>query len=596
MAPLLIAALLSFYPPELAGWYEACSRGDWTLAEAEALELARSDSTSDIAAPALMIALGLSGDGEAFENTVWSKTPGTIERTAMAVSLMQGSGSFTDDARGQISEALALDPENTLAWYLAGRMELPMRPARAESCFNSVIALDPGFLPARLELARLERDGGDHPAALGEFLRIWETGTPAGELALAELVLLADSLQYPQRADSARVILESEAPSAWERLALEQAGTRPALAMRAVEAGSSRPTEVLGSVSMQLGDYSGAALIFRELLAGEEADSAAVLPLLGMSLYMLGNDGEAGQVFVAALEKDPLSVTSIVHLGLISERAGETGPAVDRYLSALELDVFEPVARERLRAIADDSYDPEELAGSSAGLSITAGADLSLEKGNRTLLEWGGSASLSYRFDRRGTSVDGSLGGRSVTWEEYSGLGTDTLNTNRGWATLSFDYWFSDQWYVQVSSGWDRQMYTERPWQISSSCALGWQKRIMSWFRFSPRLGVGSVNARWTTGRREFHTDDFSVFGAAALSYDKPHTFIRRAEISGEVYFPPDSPENFMSGGQVSLSFRTWTPLYLSIGYEVDYTRSPEVSTWSKFNTSFVTAVSLDLY
>jgi hypothetical protein len=78
--------------------------------------------------------------------------------------------------------------------------------------------------------------------------------------------------------------------------------------------------------------------------------------------------------------------------------------------------------------------------------------------------------------------------------------------------------------------------------------------------------------------------------------YSKPHTFVRRAEISGELYFPPDDPENFISRGSISLAFRTWSPLYITMGYSVDYTRSPEISTWEKFNTSFTTSLNLDLY
>jgi hypothetical protein len=109
-------------------------------------------------------------------------------------------------------------------------------------------------------------------------------------------------------------------------------------------------------------------------------------------------------------------------------------------------------------------------------------------------------------------------------------------------------------------------------------------------------MGLGSVNSRWTSGTGETYANDFSVYAAAGLRYRKPHTFIREAQISGNVYFPPDNPANFISGGSVSLAFRTWSPLYVSIGYIVDYTRAPEISTWKKFNTSFTTSINFDLF
>ena len=95
---------------------------------------------------------------------------------------------------------------------------------------------------------------------------------------------------------------------------------------------------------------------------------------------------------------------------------------------------------------------------------------------------------------------------------------------------------------------------------------------------------------------REKYTNDFSVYKSAGLKYRKPHTFVRDAGISGNVYFPPDNLENFISRGSISLAFRTWSPLYVRIGYTVDYTKSPEISTWKIFNTDFTTALNFDFF
>ena len=173
---------------------------------------------------------------------------------------------------------------------------------------------------------------------------------------------------------------------------------------------------------------------------------------------------------------------------------------------------------------------------------------------------------------------------------------TDTLNTETGWASIEFDYWLSDNYYFVISSFWDRQRYTVRPWQVSSYIAVGWEKWISSWFWFSPELGLGSVNTKWLSRGFPEYSDNLSVYISAGLWYRKLHTFIREAGIYGDLFFPPDDPDNFISHGTFSIALRTWDPLYITLGYRVDYTRNPEVSSWEKFNTSFTTALNFDLF
>jgi tetratricopeptide (TPR) repeat protein len=598
MFGLLAAAMVSFFPQELEEWYSMCRNGDWTAAAAEAEMIMHKDTTCIEAIPAYVIVSSLeAGPFEAGASDLHlPDTLSSLSATAMGMVLMSGSDSFLEDAEFQLMEAVRLDPDNTLAWYALGMLKMRLESSAAESCIVRAVHLDTDFLPARLEAARLRRDRSDLSGALNEFLEIWATSTPSGDLALAEYVLLSDSMGMAQEADSMGTVMDLLVPRAMEHLARQQLQARPVMALRAARRAWSEPSPELAALFLELGDNTSAAEMSRILLSEGTGDSTDVLIVLGTSLFRMEDDGSAKDAFLRVLDRDPGSVQAMVHLGRIAERAGDTGSAVDRYLMTLELDPFSSIARERLREIADDSYDPGSVAGSSRGFSLTAGADLSVEMGSRSLFEWGGSTSVSYRFDSRGTSIDGSIGGRSVTWEESYGIKKDTLNTNRGWANLGFDYWFSDSWYLQAASSWDRQMYTERPWQVSSYGALGWQKWMLSWFWFSPRLGVGSVNARWTTGIDDVYTSDFSIFAAAGLMYSKPHTFIRRAEISGDLYFPPDDPENFISRGSISLAFRTWSPLYVTMGYSMDYTRSPEISSWEKLNTSFTTSVNLDLY
>jgi tetratricopeptide (TPR) repeat protein len=231
---------------------------------------------------------------------------------------------------------------------------------------------------------------------------------------------------------------------------------------------------------LELKEYRRAIIVSRNLLESALADRTEVLEILGAACFEDRRINEAEEIFLTLLETDPMSISALVYLGDIAERKARTEEAVNYYLRALELDTENEEARSRLRVIAGDSYNPESNAESLEGFSASAAADVAIERGNRALLEWGGNASVSYLFDRRRTSVNASFGGRSVTWEENSGLKKNTLNTNRGWASIGIDYWFSDSYYVEAASNWDRQMYTERPWQISSYAAAGWQKWMLS--------------------------------------------------------------------------------------------------------------------
>lgn len=599
MCGLLAAALMAFFPPELESWYSGCGEGDWEAAAASAGEIITLDPSDAEAVSAFIAASVLASTGFV-DSTPAGPVPDTVSSlasTARGAILMTGSGSFLEDAGRRFEEAVGIDPGNVLSWYLLGRLKLRLSdPPAAESCFVRALSLDPEFLPAELERARIMRDLGDTRPALRCLRNIMGSRTPAGDLAMAEYILLSDRMDMPGVADSLKAVLEERAGGTWLRLAEEQAVIRPEISIMAAEEATESASSGLARLYIELERYPAAAEICGDLLSQGVEDSTGVMVLLGTALFRMEEFGQAEKVFQAVLDRDPVSLTALLHLGRIAETKGNIQGAVEYYLTLLELNPFNNDARSRLREMADDSYDPESVAGSSTGFSASAGADLSVERGSRDLLEWGARASLSYRFNRRGTSIDCSFGGRSVTWEETAGLGTDTLNSARGWASLGLDYWLSQNFYVQAESGWDRQMYTERPWQVSSHGALGWQKWFLSGFWFSPRLGVGSINARWTSGREEVFTNDLSVFAAATLKYSKPHTFLRRAEISGSVYIPPDEPQDFISGGNVSLTFGSWNSLYIVLGYDIDYTRSPEISTWEKFNTSFTSSINLDLY
>ncbi len=602
----ILIIVLSFLPENLQPWYSSCSRGDWGAAAVKAGDIYAADSTDIEALAAMFIASALeygfdAGNGLTTESFL-PDFHSSLILTALGVLLMSGTDSFLEDAEDQLMESVRQDPDNVLAWYLLGTLKVEYDSTEsALHCFHEALSLDPGFQPAQLEAARLYRDNGNHDEAFDGFRMIMTSDSYSGLLALADCILLMERMGESAGLDSLENMLMLADSSAWICLAIEQLCIRPDISLAAAERAAQ--ISIFGFIStdlarvfLELNEYGRATYISLDLLDNATADSMEVLEILGAAYYGNHEINRAEEIFLTLLDNDPLSLPALLYLGDIAEQEARTGDAVDYYLRILEQDAFNSEARNRLRIIAGDSYDAESTTGTLKGFSASTVADFSIERGNRALFEWGGAGSISYRFNRRGTSIDAALGGRSVTWEEIYGLSRDTLNTNRGWARLGFDYWFSDSYYIEAASYWDRQMYTERPWQITSYCAVGWQKWILSWFWFSPKLGLGSVNARWTSGGGEMYTNDFSVFASAGLRYRKPHTFIREAEISGNVYFSPDNPEDFISKGSISLVFSTWSPLYIRIGYAVDYTRSPEISTWKKFNSSFTTSINFDLF
>lgn len=606
MYPIILIILLSFVPDNLQPWYSSCSQGDWGTAAEKAGDIYTADSTDTEALAAMLITSALdygfdAGAGFTAESFL-PDSHSSLTLTALGVLLMSGTDSFLEDAENQLMESVRQDPDNVLAWYLLGTLKAGSDCIEsALHCFNEALSIDPGFQPAQLEAARLYRDNENYIEAFDRFRMIMTSGSHSGLLALADCVLLMERIGESGGLDSLENMLMLADSSAWICLAEEQLCIRPDISLAAAEKAvqmsiSGSFSADLAQVFLELNEYGRAICISLDLLDNATADSTEVLVILGAAYHGNHEIDRAERIFLTILDNDPLSLPVLLYLGDIAEQKARTEDAVDYYLRILEQDAFNSEARRRLRMIAGDSYDAESTTGTLKGFSAFTVADFSIERGNRALFEWGGSGSISYRFDRRGTSIDAALGGRSVTWEEIYGLSRDTLNTNRGWARLGLDYWFSDSYYVETASYWDRQMYTERPWQITSYCAVGWQKWILSWFWFSPKLGLGSINARWTSGGREMYTNNFSVFASAGLRYRKFHTFIREAEITGNVYFPPDNPEDFVSKGSISLVFSTWSPLYVRIGYAVDYTRSPKISTWNKFNTSFITSINIDLF
>ncbi len=605
MYGLILLSMAALMSPDLKLWYSQCSQGNWHNAAEEAALLVSADSSNTEAMAAFLISGTFDGISEIdllnIEAAIPPDSLSPLFWAATGLVLMENRPLSLEQAEDAFHKSIQLDSTGVFGWYLLGHLrEKQSNTLTALNCYTRAIELDSDFLPARLQLARLLRDAGRQHEALDEFRKTMDTETSSGVLAFAEYILLSDDTGSEIRSDSLERMLLLANPGAYVNLACDQYTVRPELALVATVRAESTLTDdnLLIDISetyLYLDEYSAAVSASRKALAAS-IDSMVILGILGKALFEQDNLDESEKVFLVLLNLDPFSIDALNFLGNIAEQEARTAEAVNYFLRTLELDPFNIDARSQLRIIAGDLYDPDIIAETLKGFSAYVSVDLSIEKGTRSFLECGGSTSLSYRFNRRGSSINVGFGGRAISWEEIQGLRTDTLNTETGWASIEFDYWLSDNYYLVMSSFWDRQRYTVRPWQVSSYVAGGWQKWISSWFWFSPELGFGSVNAKWLSNDDPEYSNNLSVYISAGLWYRRPHTFIREAEISGDLFIPPDDPENFISHGGFSVSLRTWNPLYITIGYSVDYTRNPEVPSWEKLNTSFITALNFDLF
>ncbi|MCK4671694.1 MAG: tetratricopeptide repeat protein [Candidatus Aegiribacteria sp.] len=605
MYGLIVFCVTALMSPDLSLWYSQCSQGNWHNAAEEAASLVSADSSNTEAMAAFLISGAFSGISEfdllEIEAAVPADSLSPLFWAATGLVLMENRSSSIEQMEDAFQKSIQLDSTGVFGWYLLGHLhEKQSDTLTALHCYTRAAEFDSDFLPARLQLGRMLRDVGRQNEALAEFRKTMDTETSSGVLAFVEYLLLAEETGSEIRSDSLERMLLQANPGAYVNLAYDQFYIRPDVALAAAVSAERTLTDdnLLIDISetyLYLGEYSAAVSASGKALAAS-IDSMEILGILGEALFEQDNMNESKKVFLALLNLDPFSIDALNFLGSIAEQEARTPEAVDYFLRTLELDPFNIDARNHLKIIAGDSYDPDIIAETLKGFSASASVDLSIEKGTQSFLECGGSTSLSYRFDRRGSSINVGFGGRTISWEEIQGLRIDTLNTETGWASIEFDYWLNDNYYLVMSSFWDRQRYTVRPWQVSSYIAGGWQHWISSWFRFSPEIGLGSVNAKWLSHDDSGYSNTLSVYVSTGLWYRKPHTFIREAGISGDLFFPPDNPENFISHGALSIALRTWNPLYITIGYQVDYTKNPEVPSWEKFNTSFNAALNFDLF
>ncbi len=480
--------------------------------------------------------------------------------------------------------------------------------------FDRAVALDPGYSYGLLNLARLNRRTADFGRALRNVDDYLETSASEDEVGLVEkLFILVDS-GAAAAADSVRLLL----PGGWAytRYGWNAAGQgypeeAERAALLAIHEGSNNSWDWidLGGLFESLeqdeealecfleaadlacddvdahreiaaflyrnGDYSNAG--DRLALALGIDSTAVVLAELGEARLFEGRLDEAEEALLAALERDPSSVFSICYLGLLQERLGNPEEATKKYLDALRLMPGYPYAESRILYITGGDYDRAWHSERYNPLSWSLWTDLAFSRGNQQESSVSGGASLILNYTR-GSSV--KLSG-NTRFEERSGR----KERESAFASLTVEHFFTERIYVGLSSSWDRQPMTVRPWQVSSYIAAGWKSWPAEWMWLAPEIGVGLVDTRWSVG--EDRTDRVTSYASFGAWMRRPLDWLPNLWLAGSVYIPPGDARHLVSYANSEMDFELPGPLSLVIGLNLDYTRTPAVETWEKIDLDY---------
>ncbi len=283
----------------------------------------------------------------------------------------------------------------------------------------------------------------------------------------------------------------------------------------------------------------------------------------------------AEELLLEVMEENPVSVYAICYLGLIEENRGNLEGALNMYLQALRIEPGYPYAEDRLRYISSENYDPEYTRARNKALSWSAWVDLSSTGGNIDEQNYGGGASITFKYGQRGSSL--SLEANTRT--EISN-GKDIRKG--AWTSLSSEHFLTDHLYAGASTSWDRQPITVRPWQVSSYLAAGWKSWPASWIWIAPEIGAGLVNTRWSTGQER--TNELTTYFSLSTWASGSVSWLPSLWLSGSVYVPGDR-DNLVADAVGELEFDLPGRVSLILGSSLDYTRTPVVESWEKLDS-----------
>ena len=480
--------------------------------------------------------------------------------------------------------------------------------------FGRAVSAEPGYTYGLLNLARLHRLSGNFDSSLRSIDRYLDSPAAEAEVGLVEKAFILEDSGSAVLADSVRQIVSGGSfytRYGWNAMGMGYYDDALRAANRAIAAGVDSPwdwidlgglfeglkkgteartcylnasaragedIEVHREIAGYLyrsGDYEGAG--DRLDLALDVDSTSLVLSELGEARLFEGRIREAEEALLAALSRDPASVFAICYLGLIEERRGNPEGAAERYLEALRIAPGYSYAEARILYITGGDYDRSWHSEHYSPFNWNLWTDLSFSSGNQEESSVSGGASVGLNYVR-GSSV--RLSG-SMRLEDRNG----ERERESAYASITHEHFFNEHIYAGLSSSWDRQPLTVRPWQVSSYIAAGWKSWPAEWVWLAPEIGVGLVNTRWSVG--EDRTDRVTSFVSFGAWMRRPRHWLPNLWLGGSVYLPPGDARHTVSYANSEFDFDLPGPLSLVLGLNLDYTRTPAVETWKKSDLDY---------
>lgn len=209
-------------------------------------------------------------------------------------------GNF-EHARQLLTRARRLNPDVAQPHHALGVLaERERRPDLASRNYYEALRVDPGFAPARANLARLLYDGGLYEEALVQFKRLVEVAPDAATAHAG----LAATLLHLERVSEARAVLES---------ALAFAPDDPELAILSAR------LEIRG------GEFDAAALRLTPLTSGRTDLAVHALAWLSAAELARGQPSAALRAAERAIALAPDNALASYALGVSLKRLGDPG-------------------------------------------------------------------------------------------------------------------------------------------------------------------------------------------------------------------------------------------------------------------------------
>jgi len=286
-----------------------------------------------------------------FVESLLQRHPGNALLRTAAADLLARRGNLSG-ALEEARIAAKLDPRSAHAAFFLGRLHdlcsyLPdnFRSNRLREQFEKTAAIDPGFLPARLALARLDHMNDRSEDAIRE-LRAMLDENPGFYRAWVVLADIFESLGWKKEWHDAIVALERIAPARTlpkeMRALFHSSMGRNDLAIALLEkivAMDRSRTDLIASLAdkiMEQGDPARAASLYQEIL--DQGEDSVIREKSAAALTVAGRTEEAWSILEAACRRYPHRPEPLTALAAFLMKEGRGSDAVRLYELALRID------------------------------------------------------------------------------------------------------------------------------------------------------------------------------------------------------------------------------------------------------------------